>query len=91
MQNNFLKNDLVWVNALRKEVSFFFREMKGRHRQGFYKYSESGDLFSEKFKWGLGNSVFFLKIVYTLGVEKEFEKEVAQSISFIKSITKYNI
>ena len=79
------ENNLDWIFELKEKIPDFLSNLKGKKRKGFYHYSLSGDYLGERFKWGLGNRVFFLKIVYTLGLEKEFENEVNDAIKFILS------
>lgn len=79
---NFQK-DLYWLFNLKGKISSLLRKFKGKKRRGFYHYSLSGDFLGDRIKWGLGNSVFFLKIILTLGLEKEFEQEVKETINFI--------
>lgn len=79
------ERDLTWLFHLKDEISLFLRKLKGKKRSGFYRYSLSGDYFGEKIKWGLGNSVFFLKIIYTLGLENQFSEEIKNAINFITS------
>lgn len=79
-----------WLYDLKYEISGFLRKIKGKKRPGFFHYSLSGDYWGENIKWGLGNSVFFLKIIYTLGLEKEFEKEAREAVNFIKSFQRKN-
>jgi len=74
-----------WIFDLKKQIPFFLENLKSDKREGFYHYSLSGDYFGESIKWGLGNSVFFLKIIYTLGLEREYAKEVADAIRYVKS------
>jgi len=77
--------DISWIFSLKNKVPVFLKELSGKKRSGFYHYSLSGDYFGEKIKWGLGNSVFFLKIIYTLGLEKKYSREVQETAEFIKS------
>lgn len=83
-KSNFPSVDIV------DKVTFFLETLKGKKRPGFYHYSLSGDYFGEKLKWGLGNAVFFLKIVYIAGLEKKLNKEVEQAIVFIRSFKRRN-
>ncbi|HTX87243.1 MAG TPA: hypothetical protein VMC41_04245 [Candidatus Nanoarchaeia archaeon] len=83
-------SDYSWIYNLKKEVPDFLAKLKGIKRPGFYHYSLSGDLFGENIKWGLGNAVFFLKIIYTLGLEDHYRAEIAAVIGFVKSFQKKN-
>ncbi|KKM05004.1 hypothetical protein LCGC14_1758520, partial [marine sediment metagenome] len=85
---NNIKEELKWIYNLKEKVPQFLKRIKGRERRGFYKYSLSGDLFGERIKWGLGNAVFFLKIIYTLNLEKAFKLEVKDAINFVQSFQK---
>lgn len=76
---------LGWVYNLKEETILFLCDMRGERRKGFFRYSWTGDYLSESVKWGLGNSVFFLKIVYVLNLQQVFKKEVNEAVDFIKS------
>lgn len=76
-------NDINWIFDLKHQIPKFLKNLTGKKRKGFYHYSLSGDFFGETIKWGLGNSVFFLKIIYTLNLEHKFQKEVNDAINFI--------
>jgi hypothetical protein len=78
-------NELSWLERISKKIPTFLENIKGEKRPGFYHYSLSGDYFGEKVKWGLGNAAFFLKIIYTLGLENEYKKQITDAIFFIKS------
>jgi hypothetical protein len=55
-----------WVFEIKNKLPHFLNSMKGKNNKGFYRYSYSGDILGEKFRWGLGNSVFALKIYYSI-------------------------
>ncbi len=82
--------EIDWLYDLQRDVPGFLNKLKGEKRKGFYRYSLTGDYFSERIRWGLGNSVFFLKIIYTLGLENKFKTEVKESVCYIKSFQKKN-
>ncbi|MGQ4876433.1 MAG: hypothetical protein ACP6IY_20405 [Promethearchaeia archaeon] len=82
--------EIEWIFSLKKKVPIFLKKLKGKKRKGFYKYSLSGDIFGENIKWGLANSVFFLKIMYTLNLEKEFIEDIKEAIEFILSFRHKN-
>ena len=77
-----------WLLALPHAVPQFLQKLKVPGRPGRYHYSLTGDYLREKAQWGLGNSVFFLKIIYTLGLRKEYEQEVEEACNFIQSFQK---
>lgn len=52
------------LDEFKDKLLLFLEKMKGKN--GFYKYSLSGDLYDENVHWGLGNSVFALKIYYMI-------------------------
>ena len=85
-----LDDDVEWLYNLKENIQNFLNSIKGKKRDGFYQYSLTGDVFGEKIKWGLGNSVFFLKIVFTLGLEKEYQEEIKKAINFILSFQRKN-
>ncbi len=84
------QKDLNWIFKLKEEVPRFLGEIKGKRRKGFYKYSLTGDFFDDKIRWGLGNTVFFLKIVYTLNLVEKYKKEIKDALSFLLSFQKKN-
>jgi hypothetical protein len=84
------EESFAWLKSLKTEVPIFLRNLQGKERPGFYHYSLSGDYFGERIKWGLGNAVFFLKIIYTLGLEQEFSKQVIDALVYCKTFQKKN-
>ena len=76
-------NDINWIYNLKDESSNFLKNIRGKVKKGFYHYTLSGDFIGEKIRWGLGNTVFFLKIIYTLNLTKEFKQEILDAINFI--------
>ncbi|OIO20030.1 MAG: hypothetical protein CO029_00790 [Candidatus Magasanikbacteria bacterium CG_4_9_14_0_2_um_filter_41_10] len=76
---------MEWIFELKKETASFLAHMEGKKRPGFFKYSYSGDYFGERVHWGLGQSAFFLKIVYTLNIQDQFEKEIEEVEKYIKT------
>jgi len=83
-----MEKNIEWIFKLKEQVPLFLQKLKGKKCPGFYHYTLTGDYFSENIKWGLGNSVFFLKIIYTLGLEREFKQETKEAINFILSFQK---
>lgn len=78
-----------WVFELKKKVPQFLEEIKCKKVPGFFHYSLSGDLYTEDKKWGLGNTVFAVKIYYTLDLLKDLPVQEKQAmINFIKSFQK---
>ena len=70
----------IWVKEIKEKLPGFLLQMNGKHKKGFYNYSLSGDIFSEKFNWGLGNSVFVLKIYRSLNLIPENLPEITDFI-----------
>ena len=78
--------DVNWIYELREKVPKFLEKLKGRKTPGFFHYSLFGDLYSEDVKWGLGNTVFAVKIYYTLSLlDKLQEKDKEGMANFIRS------
>jgi len=78
--------DINWIFELKEKIPQFLERLKGRKNPGFFHYSLSGDLYDENVKWGLGNTVFAVKIYYTLNLLNDLSKEKKESMaSFIKS------
>jgi len=83
-------NDLKWIYGLKRQIFHFINEIKSKKRRGFYHYSLTGDFLGENLKWGLGNSVFFLKIISILNLEEEFQKEIRDALKYILSFQRKN-
>ena len=80
-----MKKNIDWIFELKDRVPVFLNRMKGE-KEGYYRYSLSGDLFSENERWGLGNTVFAAKIFYTIDmVDLMPMDEKKNIINFIKS------
>lgn len=78
-----------WIFDLKKRVPLFLEQLKGKITPGFFHYSLSSDLYNENIKWGLGNTVFAIKIYATLGLLKNLPEEQKKTMaSFIKSFQK---
>jgi len=73
---------LQWVETVINGLPKFLENMKDRNIPGRYKYSLTGDIESNS-KWGLGNTVYAVKIYYMLNQLNLLEgKEMA---TYIKS------
>lgn len=59
-------DSLLWLTELPTQISLFLKNMRSETKPGFYRYSYSGDLPDETSQWGLGNTTFALKILFTL-------------------------
>lgn len=66
---------LNWIFELKEKVPGFLEKLKGKKMPGFFHYSLSGDLYSENIKWSLGNTVFAVKIYYTLHMLSDLPQE----------------
>lgn len=78
--------NINWLLELKQKVPQFMEELKGEKKSGFYHYSLSGDLYSEDENWGLGNTVFAIKIYYTLNLLNSMvEEEKNDMAQFIKN------
>ena len=78
-----------WILELKEKVPKFLEELRGNKIPGFFHYSLTGDLYKESIKWGLGNTVFAVKVYYTLGLLDELpKKDKACIMDFIKSFQK---
>lgn len=75
--------NIDWIYSLKPELLSFLAKLKKPDPPGFYSYSLSGDIYSSKTHWGLGNSVFAAKIFYMLNAVEEDEAE--SIVNFIKS------
>ena len=78
--------EINWFHNLRENVLYFMEQMESKKRVGFYKYSFSGDFYSDDLEWNLGSSVFALKIYYTLGVNDSIK--INNISNYIKSFQK---
>ena len=81
--------DISWIFGIKEKTSQFLKKLKGKKMPGFFHYSLSGDLYNENVKWGLGNTVFAVKIYYTLNLLDQllFEERKAMA-DFIKNFQK---
>jgi len=80
---------ISWLFELKEKVPQFLEKLKGKRISGFFHYSLSGDLYDENIKWGLGNTVFAVKIYYTLNLLNQLPFEERKAIvNFIKSFQK---
>ena len=78
--------NISWLYELKSTIPRFLEKLKGEKRSGFFHYSFSGDLYSEDVKWGLGNTVFAIKIYHILNLlDKLPKKDANEMINFIKS------
>ena len=78
-----------WIFELKRKVPDFLDELRSNEKRGFFRYSLTGDLYSESENWGLGNAVFAAKIYYTLAmVDSLHEEEIDGMVKFIKSFQK---
>ncbi len=85
------KNNINWIFELKNKVPIFLDQLKNKNKPGFLKYSLSGDLYSEKENWGLGNTVFYVKILYILDLLKYLNSEEKEKIiNFIRSFEDKN-
>lgn len=81
--------NIDWIFKLRSKVPAFLDKLKSNKKEGFFRYSLTGDLYSESENWGLGNTVFAAKIYYTLDKIGLLPKnEIRNIISFIKGFQK---
>ncbi|MDP2918241.1 MAG: hypothetical protein Q8N68_01965 [bacterium] len=77
---------ISWILELKQKTPQFLKKLKGQKIPGFFHYSLSGDLYNEDLKWGLGNTVFAVKIYYTLGLLHSLKpKEKNDLIRFIQT------
>ena len=60
--------EINWIFELKNKVPQFLNQLRGKRTPGFFHYSLTGDLYNENTKWGLGSTVFAVKIYYTLGL-----------------------
>ncbi len=74
-----------WIFQLKNDSTQFLNLLKDSKKMGFFHYSLSGDILPTSLHWGLGNAVFFLKCVYTIGAEETFVKEIESAILYIRS------
>lgn len=83
------KEEIKWIFKLKDKVSQFLKRLKGQKISGFFHYALSGDLDGEQIQWGLGNTVFAVKIYYILNLLDHLpQKEKEAMTQFIKSFQK---
>ncbi|MFX0022753.1 MAG: hypothetical protein ACFE9S_10525 [Candidatus Hermodarchaeota archaeon] len=56
-----VRDQTNWLYDLKPKIISFLRMMKCE--DGFYKYSLSGDLYDQTHYWGLGNTVFAIRLL----------------------------
>jgi len=79
-------NEIKWLKGLKSKILSFLAHQKSKNKDGYFRYSFSGDLFSEKDNWGLGASIFAAKIYYILNEINTIDKNFRNNwIDFIKS------
>lgn len=82
---------LDWIYCLKPKVQDFLIRLKSHTNPGFFHYSYSGDLYDEKFFWGLGNTTFAIKIYSLLGVLTALNKQDKTDMAaFINKFKKNN-
>lgn len=80
-----------WIFDLKDRVPLFLKSLKDDNNPGFYHYSLTGDLLSEPEHWGLGNTVFAAKILYTLNLLETLSvDEKADILGFLYSFRRKN-
>lgn len=80
---------LSWISPVKNCVRGFLEKLRGASRSGFYRYSLSGDLHGEEAAWGLGNTVFAVKILYTIGdIDGMSNERKSELAGFITSFQK---
>ncbi|MBI2868962.1 MAG: hypothetical protein HYX96_03960 [Chloroflexi bacterium] len=79
-------NDIDWIYELKNKVPAFLDRLRNVKKRGYSRYSLTGDLYTEKQNWGLGNTVFAARVYYTLDLLDNLpENELGDIINFIKS------
>ncbi len=76
-----------WVNEIKEKLPLFLKKLQVKNNPGFFKYSLSGDYWSDKFNWGLGNAVFALKNYYTINHTPD---NLGEIINFINQFQRKN-
>lgn len=77
----------IWIKEIKEKLPSFLQQMQTKNKKGFFKYSLSGDYFSDKFNWGLGNNVFALKIYRSLNMVPENLNNITD---YILSFQRFN-
>lgn len=78
--------NIDWIYQLKETVPGFLTRLKNPAVPGFFRYSLSGDLIDETKQWGLGNTVFAVKIFYTLNLLDTLPEQDRQDMEhFIRS------
>ncbi len=84
-------SDYGWVFELEKKVSGFLERLKEKDYPGFFHYSLSGDIYGPSRKWGLGNTVFAVKIYHILDRLKSLPQSEKEAMAkFIMSFRASN-
>ena len=80
-----MKN-IDWIEDLEQKVKYFLEKISEDNYE-YVKYSLSGDIYDKKFKWGLGQNVFLIKILFMLDLLKEVSGK--QRYNLVKNLKKF--
>ncbi|EIT7026114.1 hypothetical protein L2593_001573 [Vibrio vulnificus] len=83
-----IEDNISWLKNLPSNVASFLENQRSENLDGYYSYSESGDLYPDSIKWNVGSSCYALKILYTLGVEDK--DKIEPLINYILTFKKDN-
>lgn len=75
-----------WIKDILPKLSFFLKNMS-LDNYSYFKYSFSGDLYTESHNWGLANTVYAVKILYITNLLKELSDN--SKLNLINSIKRF--
>lgn len=82
-----MNSKIDWLRDIKESVYSFVQEMNVRKDFSYFKYSYSGDLYDSNTKWGLGQLVFAIKILYMINKIKELTP--AHRLNLISEINSF--
>ena len=82
-----MENAVKWILKIKAGLMDFIDSMASDD-YSYFKYSYSGDLFTEKQSWGLGNIVFAVKILYISSLLDQLPE--AKKHNMYKSIIRFS-
>jgi len=86
-----LSDQISWIKELKRNVPVFLNNLEEKSLPGFFHYSLSGDIYDKETHWGLGNTVFAIKIYYTFDLLSKISPQKKEEMaSFIQSFQKNN-
>lgn len=74
-----------WLQSVRAHAPRFLDRIIDDNHPGFAHFTPAHDLYPASLHWGLNNAVYVLKIIHTLGLQKQYEKACQDMYAYILS------